>query len=72
MQRNMGTLDRGARGLVGITLLLFFFLAPSSNVIVHWGELVLGVVLVGTGALGWCPPYQIFGINTCSAEDNTD
>lgn len=65
MQRNVGNIDRGIRGLVGVILLLVFFVAPPANAILLWGCLVVGVVMVGTAALGWCPPYSIFGINTC-------
>ena len=25
----------------------------------------LGLVPLATGLMGWCPPYAIFGINTC-------
>ena len=26
----------------------------------------LGVIPLATGAIGWCPPYAIFGWNTCA------
>ena len=29
-----------------------------------WG--LAGIILVGTGALSFCPMYRIFGIQTCS------
>ena len=41
--------------LIGLTL---------NGTIGVWGW--LGVVLLATGAIGWCPPYAIFGWNTCS------
>jgi hypothetical protein len=28
-----------------------------------WGW--IGLLPLATGALGWCPPYSILGINTC-------
>ena len=28
-----------------------------------WGW--IGIVPLATGAIGWCPPYAIFGISTC-------
>ena len=69
MQRNMGTADRGIRAVVGIVLLLVFFLAPPANPILYWGALVVGIMMLGTAALGWCPPYAIFGIKTCSTKE---
>lgn len=71
MQRNVGNVDRGIRGLVGVVLLLVFFLAPPANVILYWGALVVGIVMVATAALGWCPPYSIFGINTCGTQSKS-
>jgi hypothetical protein len=28
----------------------------------------IGLVLIGTAAIGWCPPYALLGINTCGAK----
>lgn len=69
MQRNVGNIDRGVRGVVGIILLAVFFVAPPDNAILYWACLVVGIVMLGTAALGWCPPYSIFGINTCKKGD---
>lgn len=68
MQRNVGNIDRGIRGLVGLALLGVFFGMPLENVYLHWGSLVVGVVMLGTAAIGWCPPYALFGLNTCSKD----
>ena len=65
MKRNVGTIDRAIRGIVGIALLLVFFLMPPANPILYWGALVVGVVMLGTAAIGWCPPYSLLGVNTC-------
>ena len=29
----------------------------------------IGVVPLATGAIGWCPPYAMFGFNTCSMKN---
>lgn len=60
MKLNVGGADRIVRivagaGLIGLTL--------TGN-IGMWGW--LGVVPLATGVVGWCPPYAIFGFNTCS------
>jgi hypothetical protein len=64
MKKNVGTLDRGLRIIGGVALLA---LAANGSM---WG--LVGIVPVLTGILGWCPPYQIFGIDTtcgCSKKD---
>ena len=64
MQKNVGTIDRSVRALVGLGLLaLFFFggLQGALSIVV----LVVGIVMLGTAAIGWCPPYSLLGINTC-------
>ena len=70
MQRNVGSVDRGLRGIVGLALLLVFFLAPPANMYMYYGALVVGIVMLATAALGWCPPYAIFGIKTCASKSD--
>lgn len=60
MSKNIGGIDRGIRILAGLVLLAL----TLSGQIGAWGW--LGVVPLLTGALGWCPPYSLLGINTCS------
>lgn len=63
MKRNVGNLERGARIIGGLVLI---GLAATGTVGV-WGW--IGVVPLATGILGWCPPYAIFGFNTCSMKE---
>jgi hypothetical protein len=60
MKSNVGGLDRIARIALGLVLIGL----TATGTIGVWGW--LGVVPLATGALGWCPPYAIFGFNTCS------
>ena len=60
MKVNSGTLDRVVRVVAGLVLI---GLAATGRVGV-WGY--IGVVPLLTGAIGNCPLYSIFGINTCS------
>lgn len=60
MPRNVGTVDRIIRLIVGIGLVSLVFVGPQTP----WGW--IGLVLIGTAVLGWCPPYSLLGINTCS------
>ncbi|WP_158967995.1 YgaP family membrane protein [Chachezhania sediminis] len=61
-RKNLGNVDRIIRAILGAALLVVFFTATGW---LHWVALVVGLVLLGTSALGYCPPYAILGINTC-------
>jgi hypothetical protein len=63
MKKNVGGLDRIARITAGVVLLGF----TATGAIGPWGW--LGVVPLATGLIGWCPPYAIFGWNTCSTKN---
>jgi len=60
MKSNVGGIDRIARIVLGLVLIGL----TVTGTIGVWGW--LGVVPLAIGAIGWCPPYAIFGINTCS------
>jgi hypothetical protein len=61
MNANVGAIDRTLRlggGLVLIWLALLGIGTPWT-----W----IGVVLLVTAVIGWCPAYRLFGIRTCPA-----
>lgn len=60
MTKNVGGIDRTLRILVGLGLIA----AAASGTVGLWGY--LGVVPLLTGLVGWCPPYAMFGFNTCA------
>lgn len=60
MKSNVGGIDRILRIVIGLVLIGL----TLTGTIGVWGW--LGVVPLATGAIGWCPPYAIFGWNTCS------
>ena len=64
-KNNMGGTDRAIRAIVGIILVALFFMGTVTGVL-GWIALIVGIVLLATAALGWCPPYMLLGINTCS------
>ena len=66
MKKNVGSIDRSIRALVGIALLAVFFLGTLQGV-AGIVALVAGIVMLGTAAIGWGPPYALLGINTCRA-----
>ena len=59
--KNVGTIDRSIRIIAGIAIIgagLYY-----QN---WWGA--IGAVPLLTGVMGWCPPYALFGWNTCSTK----
>jgi len=63
MNKNVGTIDRSIRAIVGLIAIALFAtgtVAGTLGII----ALVVGVVMLGTAAIGWCPPYSLLGINT--------
>ena len=61
MKQNVGDIDRVVRAIAGFVALGAGFYFQS-----WWGA--IGLVLLATAAMGWCPPYTLLGINTCKAE----
>ena len=68
MKKNVGTIDRSIRGLVGVALLAYYFLAGVSGTL-GIVVLVIGIAMLGTAAIGWCPPYSLIGLNTGAKDD---
>lgn len=61
LEKNMGQTDRTIRAIVGAVLVVAFFMTQGFWA---WLALVVGVVLLGTSAMGSCPPYSLLGIDT--------
>ncbi|QEY60306.1 DUF2892 domain-containing protein [Pseudomonas sp. C27(2019)] len=59
MKKNMGSIDRALRIIVGLVLVGL----ALTGVVGWWGW--LGIVPIVTGALGSCPAYSIIGVKTC-------
>ena len=62
LDRNVGTLDRLIRVLIGGALIVGFFMNPEGSF--AWLYL-FGVVVLVTGMFGVCVLYSLLGINTC-------
>jgi Protein of unknown function (DUF2892) len=60
---NEGKLDRGLRVVVGLALLVWFFVDHGQG-FWHYAKLI-GVVPLLTGLVGTCPVYSLLGISTC-------
>ena len=60
MRRNMGTLDRIIRLVIGLMILgLYGALEPPLRYLT-----LVGLIPLGTALLGSCPMYSVLGIST--------
>lgn len=65
MNANVGTVDRVLRLIIGIVLAVLYFngtVAGTLGVVL----LVVGLVLILTALVKFCPLYRLFGASTCS------
>lgn len=61
MKRNIGTVDRVVRLVLGVVILgLFGALEPPAKYFT-----LLGLIPVGTALTGNCPLYTLLGLSTC-------
>ncbi len=60
MTPNIHPIERILRIAAGLGLVSLAFWGPASP----W--FFIGLVPLATGLMGWCPPYALFGINTCN------
>ena len=63
MNKNVGNTERAIRIGGGLSLVVL----AASGTVGLWGY--LGLLPMITGAIGWCPPYAMLGINTCAKKD---
>lgn len=64
MTKNIGTLDRAIRLIVGAMVLgLFGALTGPWKYVT-----LLGLIPVGTALTGNCPLYTLFGLSTCPVD----
>ena len=58
MDRNVGTIDKVDRIVVGFALIALTFVGPKTP----WGW--IGIVPLLTVAMSWCPLYTLLGMRT--------
>ena len=58
MKRNIGKVDQIIRVIIGIVIIILGICFKS-----WWGAIGLAVIIIA--ALGYCPLYEPFKINTC-------
>jgi hypothetical protein len=60
--KNVGTVDKVIRIILGLGLLALVFVGPQTP----WGW--IGIIPLVTGLVGICPLYSVLGINTCPTQ----
>ena len=63
MKKNVGTIDRIIRLLIGLFIVVYIGFVQGS----WWG--LIGIIPLFTVVTSSCLPYTIFGINTCKLKD---
>jgi len=66
MIKNMGTIDKTIRIILGIALVAWAVIGNNQYSWIGW----LGVIPLATVMLGTCPLYTVFGIKTCSTQNH--
>ena len=59
LTKNMGTIDRAIRAVVGVCLIALVFIGPQTM----WGW--IGLIPLATAVVGTCPAYMPLKISTC-------
>jgi membrane-associated protease RseP (regulator of RpoE activity) len=59
MSKNVGTVDRVIRIVLGLALIALVFVGPQTP----WGW--IGVIPLVTGFVSFCPAYRLLGVRTC-------
>ena len=65
MKKNMGSIDKTLRIIVGLILIALVFVGPKTA----WGW--LGLIPLATGLISWCPAYEPFKISTTGKNKNS-
>lgn len=68
MPKNMGTLDRAVRTFIAIIFLGLFKTGIISGLF-GAALAILGITLLVTSVVSYCPLYSLFGITTCPANN---
>ncbi|WP_417226698.1 DUF2892 domain-containing protein [Amphritea sp.] len=64
MDKNIGSVDKVVRIVVGLILIALVFVGPQTP----WGW--IGVPIIAIALFGWCPLYRVLGISSCKKCDS--
>jgi len=66
MTQNVGGIDRILRIVAGLALTIL----AATGLLGPWAW--LGVIVLGTGVVGSCMPYTLFGFSTCAIKTDSE
>jgi len=66
MSKNVGSIDRVIRILIGLVLIAYAIPLGFPNTGWNWVGWI-GIVPIITALVGNCPAYSILGVSTCTA-----
>jgi hypothetical protein len=71
MKTNVGKIDKVLRIIIGLVAAYFAYkgFSPFAGNIGNYVLWAVAVIMLGTSAMGSCPLYSIFGINSCKLKD---
>ena len=61
IKKNIGQTDRIIRIIIGLIII-----GAGIKFGTWFGA--IGIVPIATALIGWCPPYDMLGINTCGTD----
>ena len=64
MNKNVGTIDRVVRVIIGLLLLAYAIPIGFPNTGWNWVGWI-GIVPIFTAVIGYCPAYTVFGFSSC-------
>ena len=71
LTRNVSSTDKKVRVVLAIGLILLgFVIQPSAGIAGLIIPVAVGIILLATVFLNWCPIYSLFGFSTCPADGN--
>ena len=59
MEKNIGSMDKAIRIVVGLVLIALVFVGPQTPI--GW----IGVPVILIALFGWCPLYKVIGFSSC-------
>jgi len=69
--RNVGSVDKIIRLVTGVALAAWGFLGAGLSSTIGLVALVVGIVLIATGLINFCPLFKILGISSFRSPDKT-
>jgi hypothetical protein len=64
MKTNVGATDKFIRIVLGIVLIVLGVINTA------WLLVIIGLIPLITGLIGYCPLYTLLGINTCKVKSD--